>query len=227
MKSTSSRFRSPPSAAESLIGFVDNALRTLSPKANLAARPSPAAAVQAGPAAAEDAQLSQPAIKRSAALMRVNHSGEVAAQGLYQGQQLTAKSARVKEAMIESAKEEVDHLVWCEQRLEELGGRTSLLNPLWYAGSFVLGAVAGLASDKVSLGFVSETEKQVEGHLKHHLETLPPEDARSRRIVKQMMIDEAEHGRHARSLGGTDLPQPVQNIMKVVAKIMTSTSHHI
>lgn len=210
--------------SESIIGFFDNALRTLTPKAHKSARPMPTP--QRNAAVAENEELSDSERNESISLMRVNHSGEVAAQGLYMGQQLTARSEHVKQAMIESAAEEVDHLVWCETRIDELGGRTSILNPLWYAGSFLIGAAAGVVSDELSLGFVTETEKQVEGHLKSHLDRLPAKDVRSRSIVSQMMQDEAEHGQHAQNLGGEPLPRPVQSIMKGVAKVMTSTSHH-
>jgi ubiquinone biosynthesis monooxygenase Coq7 len=159
--------------------------------------------------------------------MRVNHVGEVCAQALYQSQKLHAKSADLKNKLEHAAIEEEDHLAWCEQRLSELDSRPSLLNPLWYAGSFVLGSVAGLAGDKVSLGFVSETEKQVENHLDGHLTELPTNDYRSRAIVAQMREDEIAHGQMARDEGGIDLPNPVKSAMKMMAKVMTSTAYRL
>ena len=165
--------------------------------------------------------------QHAAGLMRVNHVGEVCAQALYQSQKLHAKSADLKNKLEHAAIEEEDHLAWCEQRLSELDSRPSLLNPLWYAGSFVLGSVAGLAGDKVSLGFVSETEKQVENHLDGHLTELPTNDYRSRAIVAQMREDEIAHGQMARDEGGIDLPNPVKSAMKMMAKVMTSTAYRL
>ncbi len=165
--------------------------------------------------------------QHAAGLMRVNHVGEVCAQALYQSQKLHAKSADLKDKLEHAAIEEEDHLAWCEQRLSELDSRPSLLNPLWYAGSFVLGSVAGLAGDKVSLGFVSETEKQVENHLNGHLTELPTNDYRSRAIVAQMREDEIAHGQMARDEGGIDLPNPVKSAMKMMAKVMTSTAYRL
>jgi ubiquinone biosynthesis monooxygenase Coq7 len=159
--------------------------------------------------------------------MRVNHVGEVCAQALYQSQKLHAQSADLKDKLEHAAIEEEDHLAWCEQRLSELDSRPSLLNPLWYAGSFLLGSVAGLAGDKVSLGFVSETEKQVENHLDGHLKELPTNDYRSRAIVTQMREDEIAHGQMARDEGGIDLPKPVKSAMKMMAKVMTSTAYRV
>jgi ubiquinone biosynthesis monooxygenase Coq7 len=165
--------------------------------------------------------------QHAAGLMRVNHVGEVCAQALYQSQKLHAKSADLKDKLEHAAIEEEDHLAWCEQRLSELDSRPSLLNPLWYAGSFVLGSVAGLAGDQVSLGFVSETEKQVENHLDGHLTELPTNDYRSRAIVAQMREDEISHGQMARDEGGIDLPNPVKTAMKMMAKVMTSTAYRL
>ncbi|MFM6962095.1 MAG: 2-polyprenyl-3-methyl-6-methoxy-1,4-benzoquinone monooxygenase [Polynucleobacter victoriensis] len=165
--------------------------------------------------------------QHAAGLMRVNHVGEVCAQALYQSQKLHAKSSDLKDKLEHAAIEEEDHLAWCEQRLSELDSRPSLLNPLWYAGSFVLGSVAGLAGDKVSLGFVSETEKQVENHLDGHLTELPTNDYRSRAIVAQMREDEIAHGQMARDEGGIDLPNPVKTAMKMMAKVMTSTAYRL
>lgn len=165
--------------------------------------------------------------QHAAGLMRVNHVGEVCAQALYQSQKLHAKSNDLKDKLEHAAVEEEDHLAWCERRLSELDSRPSLLNPLWYAGSFVLGSIAGLAGDKVSLGFVSETEKQVENHLDGHLKELPTNDYRSRAIVAQMREDEIAHGQMARDEGGIDLPNPVKSAMKMMAKVMTSTAYRL
>ncbi len=169
-----------------------------------------------------------PGLRRhAAALMRVNHAGEIAAQGLYHGQALTARSPDTREALKKAAAEEGDHLAWCRERLDELGSRPSLLNPLWYAGSVALGALAGLAGDRISLGFMAETERQVEGHLASHLERLPADDQRSRTIVKQMQADEIGHGRSAIAAGAATLPEPVPELMRVAARIMTGTAYWI
>ncbi len=157
--------------------------------------------------------------------MRVNHSGEVAAQALYQGQALTARNSTVAAAMHQAAAEETDHLAWCEQRLRELKGGTSLLNPLWYAGSFALGALAGAVGDRTSLGFVAETERQVELHLRRHLQRLADADLRSRAILEQMTKDEMQHGAQAASLGAAELPLPVAAGMRLTARIMTGSSY--
>ncbi len=157
--------------------------------------------------------------------MRVNHSGEVAAQALYQGQALTARNATVATALRRAAAEEADHLAWCEQRLRELRGRTSVLNPLWYAGSFALGAVAGTLGRGVNLGFVAETERQVESHLRSHMERLGETDPRSRAILEQMTHDEVAHGAQAASLGGRDLPRSVGAAMHLTGRLMTSSSY--
>jgi ubiquinone biosynthesis monooxygenase Coq7 len=165
--------------------------------------------------------------RESAALMRVNHAGEVAAQALYHAQAMFARDPDVREFMLHAAREETDHLAWCETRLKELGGQTSLLNPLWYAGSFGIGALAALLGDRASLGFVAETERQVEGHLKSHLDRLPAADLRSRAIVEAMCHDEAGHGREALNAGGTTLPGPVRELMRRTASVMTHTSYRI
>ena len=165
--------------------------------------------------------------KHAAGLMRVNHVGEVCAQALYQSQKLVARNPEIQEMLDHSGQEEMDHLAWCETRLQELGSHTSYLNPLWYAGSFVIGLAAGLAGDKWSLGFVAETEKQVENHLESHLEKLPKEDQRSRAIVDQMRIDEIAHGQAAKNAGGANLPEPIQKIMQAMSKIMTTTAYKI
>ena len=165
--------------------------------------------------------------KHAAGLMRVNHVGEVCAQALYQSQKLVARNPEIQEMLEHSGQEEMDHLAWCETRLQELGSHTSYLNPLWYAGSFVIGLAAGLAGDKWSLGFVAETEKQVENHLESHLEKLPKEDQRSRAIVDQMRVDEIAHGQAAKSAGGVNLPEPIQKIMHAMSKVMTTTAYKI
>jgi ubiquinone biosynthesis monooxygenase Coq7 len=165
--------------------------------------------------------------RHAAALMRVNHAGEIAAQGLYQGQALTARSPETREALRRAAAEEGDHLAWCRDRLDELGSRPSLLDPLWFAGSVALGAAAGLFGDRVSLGFMAETERQVEGHLGEHLERLPADDLRSRAIVEQMQADEIGHGRAAIAAGAASLPGPVPRLMRLTAKVMTGTAYWI
>ena len=156
-----------------------------------------------------------------AGLMRVNHAGEVAAQGLYQGQAATARLDGVRAAMEQAAQEEADHLAWCESRLADLGSRPSLLNPLWYAGSYSIGAAAGLAGDRWSLGFVAETERQVVRHLEEHLERLPTDDERSRAILEQMKTDEEQHGAQAIESGGDALPAPIRGAMTLVSRLMT------
>ena len=169
-----------------------------------------------------------PGLRRHAAgLMRVNHAGEIAAQGLYHGQALTARSPDTRAALRQAAAEEGDHLAWCRERLDELGSRPSLFDPLWYAGSVAIGALAGLAGDRMSLGFMAETERQVEGHLATHLERLPADDQRSRTIVQQMQADEIGHGRAAIAAGAATLPEPVPKLMRVTARIMTGTAYWI
>ena len=188
---------------DACIGAADRALRALFAPAQ-AARPVPRPAVSA--AAAEITELSPDERRRAAALMRVNHAGEIAAQALYHGQALAARSGATRDLLLDAAREETDHLAWCESRLKELDSRPSLLNPLWYAGSFFIGALAALAGDRASLGFVVETERQVEGHLDEHLGRLPAADLRSRAIVQQMRTDEAAHGANARAAGAMELP---------------------
>jgi 3-demethoxyubiquinol 3-hydroxylase len=165
--------------------------------------------------------------RHAAGLMRVNHSGEIAAQGLYLGQALTARSPATREALRRAAVEEGDHLAWCRERIEELGSRPSLLNPLWYAGSVAIGAVAGLFGDRASLGFMAETEKQVEGHLEDHLARLPADDARSRAILEHMQADEIGHGQAARAAGGGALPEPIPRLMRLASRVMTGTAYWI
>ena len=198
----------------------DTALRSVVGGAN-AQRPTPG--LESGANSALDSEQR----KHAAGLMRINHVGEVCAQALYQSQKLVARNSEIKEMLNHSGQEEVDHLAWCETRLKELGSHTSYLNPFWYAGSFAIGLAAGLAGDQWSLGFVAETEKQVESHLESHLTKLPEEDHRSRAIVDQMRIDEIEHGQAALHAGGATLPEPIQKIMQVMSKVMTTTAYKI
>ncbi len=163
----------------------------------------------------------------AAGLMRVNHVGEVCAQALYQSQKIVARSPETRAMLDHAAQEEMDHMAWCEDRLSELGSHTSYLNPIWYAGSFGIGLLAGLAGDRWSLGFVAETEKQVEKHLNSHLETLPLADTRSRAIVDQMRRDEIDHGQSAWDAGGKPLPQPIKNAMETISKIMTTAAYKV
>lgn len=205
---------------DQLIIQFDQALRTLIPGSSTAKRASPAA------------QFSEPDLdaserRRAAGLMRINHTGEVCAQALYQGQALTAKLPDIRHAMEEAAQEEVDHLAWCEQRLQDLDSRTSLLNPVWYAMSFGLGAAAGLAGDKWSLGFVAETEEQVCEHLKEHLERLPAHDAKSKAVLQQMLVDEKIHGDTARQAGGATLPLPVKLGMQMLSVVMKKAAYRL
>jgi len=198
---------------------ADNALRTLA-GASQAARANPAALTA-------EAELAEPDRRLAGALMRVNHVGEVCAQALYQAQALTARSEPLRRQMAASARDEIDHLAWTQQRLAELHDRPSLLNPLWYAGAFGLGLLAGRLGDRASLGFVVETERQVEQHLAGHLDRLPAADARSRAIVRQMKDDERRHADGARAAGGVELPLPVRAAMRAAARVMTSTAHRI
>ena len=207
------------------IAAADRALRAVFAPAH-ASRPLPAEAPpQAGqnqPTALSDAERRQ-----SAALMRVNHAGEIAAQALYHGQALVAHSDATRDLLLHAAKEENDHLAWCETRLTELGSRPSLLNPLWYCGSFAIGMLAAVTGDRTSLGFVVETERQVEGHLDEHLARLPSGDARSRAILNQMRTDEIGHGASAKAAGGAELPAPIASLMRRVARVMTTTAYWI
>jgi len=202
-----------------IIGF-DTALRSVVGGAN-AQRPTP------GSESGANIALDSEQRKHAAGLMRVNHVGEVCAQALYQSQKLVARNSEIKEMLDRSGQEELDHLAWCETRLKELGSHTSYLNPFWYAGSFAIGLAAGLAGDKWSLGFVAETEKQVENHLESHLKKLPEEDGRSRAIVDQMRLDEIEHGQAAVHAGGVSLPEPIQKIMQAMSKVMTTAAYKI
>ena len=202
-----------------LIGF-DQALRTCTPGASQGLRGSPAAATA-------EKELSDTQRKHAAGLMRINHTGEVCAQALYQGQAATAKLDEVRHSMEEAAAEEVDHLSWCEQRLEQLESRTSLFNPLWYGLSYGIGAAAGLAGDRWSLGFVAETEKQVCEHLREHLAELPAEDTRSRAILEQMITDEEQHGEAALAAGGAALPPPAKWAMSAMSQLMKKTTYRL
>ncbi len=204
---------------DKLLATADNALRTLS-GASHPSRISPADVVRDGALDAPDRRL-------SGALMRVNHVGEVCAQALYNAQALTTPRADLKRQFEQAAREETDHLAWTEQRLRELGTHTSRLNPLWYAGAFGIGLMAGRLGNAISLGFVAETEDQVEQHLDGHLARLPAGDARSRAVVRQMKDDEARHAGNAREAGAAALPLPVRLAMRAAAKVMTSTAHYI
>jgi ubiquinone biosynthesis monooxygenase Coq7 len=204
------------SLIDRVLGEIDKAIKTLTVPAH-SSRPAPAA---------PEGELLQEAQRAlSARLMRVNHSGEVAAQALYHGQALTTRDATVAAAMRHAAAEETDHLAWCELRLRELKGRTSVLNPLWYAGSFAIGALAGALGRSASLGFVAETERQVESHLRSHMERLGGADRRSLAILEQMTHDEMQHGAQAASLGGEELPFPVGLAMRLTSRLMTQGSY--
>jgi ubiquinone biosynthesis monooxygenase Coq7 len=205
--------------ADDLIVAFDRALRTLS-AGSTSVRPYPAE------------QLDSPALAdtdktHAAALMRVNHAGEICAQALYSGQALTSSNVELRRRLDGAAREETEHLAWTERRLEELGSRGSLLNPLWYAVSFAIGALAGLAGDRWNLGFLSETERQVEQHLSSHLDRLPEDDVRSRAVVAQMRTDEAGHAQMAEDQGAASLPLPVRAAMRLSAKVMTTTAYRI
>jgi len=201
-----------------IIGF-DGALRTLL---------APAQTVRKVPGGNfSENELTKAEKNKSSALMRINHTGEVCAQALYQGQALTAKNAEVQRSLNQAACEETEHLAWTAQRVTELGGRKSLLNPLWYGGSFFIGAAAGMLGDKWNLGFLAETERQVSSHLAKHLHSLPSQDEKSRAIVTQMQIDEEGHANSAMSHGGIDLPTPVKLVMRLGSKVMTKTTYWI
>ena len=206
-----------------LILSLDRAVRTLSGAAS-ARRQSPAkqASVHAAPAAMTATERAE-----SISLMRVNHAGEVAAQALYQGQALVSRSPALREKLSHAADEELDHLAWTRDRVHELGGRTSVFDPFWYGGAFVMGAVAGALGDQASLGFLQATEEQVEAHLATHLQRLPASDASSRAIVEQMKQDEAGHAQTARNLGARELPSAVQGLMRLGARVMTGLAAKI
>ncbi|MGD2074136.1 MAG: 2-polyprenyl-3-methyl-6-methoxy-1,4-benzoquinone monooxygenase [Gammaproteobacteria bacterium] len=206
------------SPLDHLVMNIDQAVRTLAGRPLVSGRCDPADEV-------DEVELNEGEKAESARLMRVNHAGEVAAQALYQGQALTARLDAVRGRMEQAAQEENDHLEWCERRVEQLGGRLSYLNPLWYFGSFAIGATAGALGDKWSLGFVAETEKQVFQHLEDHLDRMPANDRKSRAILEQMKIDEARHGAAAKAAGGAGLPEPVRRLMHLTSQVMTRTAY--
>jgi len=208
------------SFSDRLFDKLDNALKTLTPGAVGAANPSPGKPFEAP-------ELSDAQRRHFAGLMRINHTGEVCAQALYQGQATTARLPQVRESMQQAADEELDHLAWCEQRVNELGGHTSLLNPLFYALSFALGAGAGVAGDRWSLGFVAATEDQVSGHLRDHLQQIGEQDPRSRAILQQMLEDEERHSHNALAAGGQVFPEPVKQLMTAISKVMTRSVYRL
>jgi ubiquinone biosynthesis monooxygenase Coq7 len=208
------------SSIDRLIINLDQGLRTVFGRPRVTGRPNPADSVV-------EAELDEDERRVAAGLMRVNHAGEVCAQALYQGQALTARLPQFRQKLEQASREENDHLAWCEQRLTELGGHTSRLNLLWYAGSFAIGAIAGVAGDRWSLGFVAETEHQVVDHLTGHLQSLPGQDARSRAIVAQMRQDEGHHATVALEAGGAKLPVPVRRLMSLTSKIMTLAAYRL
>ena len=205
---------------DKLIQNADLALRTLIPGAANQQRPSPAQA-------SDENELDEQERKHAAGLMRINHTGEVCAQALYQGQALTAKLPEVRDAMEEAAAEEIDHLVWCEDRITQLGSHTSILNPVFYGLSFGIGAIAGAMSDKISLGFVAETERQVCKHLSEHMTSLPTQDQKSKKILLQMLDDEAKHATAALEAGGYEFPLPIRFAMTGLSKVMTKSVYKI
>ncbi|MEI7035657.1 2-polyprenyl-3-methyl-6-methoxy-1,4-benzoquinone monooxygenase [Fulvimonas yonginensis] len=207
------------SPLDRLLAGIERALETVA-GAPEAARPSPATPL-------EEAPLEQHERRHAAGLMRVNHTGEVCAQALYDGQAALARDEATREHLRHAAAEETDHLAWCAQRLRELHSRPSLLNPLWYAGSYAIGAAAALVGDRVSLGFVVETERQVEAHLEDHLQRLPPQDARSRAVLAQMQADEARHADSARARGGIALPFPIPGLMHLSSQVMKTLAYRI
>ncbi|WP_300617664.1 2-polyprenyl-3-methyl-6-methoxy-1,4-benzoquinone monooxygenase [Dokdonella sp.] len=199
---------------------IERALATVFVPKPEALHPSPAGAI-------EDGELDEAARRHAAGLMRVNHVGEVCAQALYFGQAAVARDEALRARMLAAAAEETDHLAWCGERLEELGSRPSLFNPLWYAGAYAIGAVAGLVGDRTSLGFVVETERQVEAHLGEHLETLPPGDERSRAIVRRMKDDEARHADNALAAGARLLPRPIPSLMRFASDVMKTVAYRV
>ncbi|MFZ5539481.1 MAG: 2-polyprenyl-3-methyl-6-methoxy-1,4-benzoquinone monooxygenase [Pseudomonadota bacterium] len=210
--------RTTSSPIDELLSVADRALRTL------AAEP---VAVRPYPAKEPSDELSDDERRESAALMRVNHVGEVCAQALYEAQALGARNPQLRESFLAAARDEADHLAWTQRRIRELGGRTSLLNPLWYAGAFGIGLLAARLGDRASLGFMAETERQVEAHLQGHLDRLPAGDTASRHVVRQMQQDETHHAHTATAMGGVELPFPVRAAMRLAAKVMTTTAHYV
>src|ERR1700722_2185525 len=208
------------SLIDRVLGAADRALSTAVGATHEAERPSPAVDI-------DETELGDADRRHAAGLMRVNHTGEVCAQALYSGQAAVARDEATRTQLMAAAQEETDHLAWCAERLDALQSRPSLLNPLWYAGSFAIGATAELVSDKVSLGFVVETERQVEAHLGEHLTKLPDADLRSRAVVAQMQADEARHGELAKNAGGVELPQPIPTLMKFASAVMKAVAYRI
>jgi 3-demethoxyubiquinol 3-hydroxylase len=202
-----------------LIGEFDRALRAVAGVVH-GSRASPA---EDSP----ESSLTEEQRRHAAALMRVNHVGEVCAQALYQGQAFTARDPSARQALDRAAREEEDHLAWSAERIRELGGRPSLLNPLWYAGAFAMGAAAGALGDRWNLAFLAETERQVEEHLTGHLEALPLDDRRTRAVVEAMRVDEARHRATALELGAAELPEPVKRAMRVASKVMTTVAYRV
>ena len=208
------------SSLDRLICAADDTLAVLFGRQAGTNRPDPAEGIVEGDLTPTEKNL-------SARLMRVNHVGEICAQALYQSQALTSRSERARKTLSLAALEEQDHLRWCENRINSLGGRKSLLNPAWYLGSFVVGLAAGFAGDRINLGFLRETEKQVEGHLRSHLDRLPEKDLASRAVVDAMKEDEQQHGETAHQAGSADLPIPVKSLMRLASRVMTGTAHWI
>lgn len=201
-----------------LLSGIDAGLRTIAAPGTRHTRPNPAENIP-------DSALSRAEKAHAAGLMRVNHAGEVAAQGLYQGHASVARNKSTEAQMLKAAEEELDHLGWCEQRLDELGEGPSRLRPIWYAGAFAIGAVSGILGDRWSLGFIEETERQVAEHLNGHLQKLPETDARSRAIVETMCAEEEVHGANAKLAGAAELPLPIRALMRLAAKVMTSAAY--
>ncbi len=212
--------RTPLNLIDQCLLQFDQALRTCVPGSSHAQRTSPAESIN-------DSELCDGERKHAAGLMRINHTGEVCAQALYAGQAATAKLGEVRESMEQAAAEEVDHLAWCESRLAELDSRPSILNPFFYGLSFGMGALAGLAGDRWSLGFVAETERQVCEHLEEHLQQLPAQDERSKAVLEQMIVDEKQHGETAKAAGGADLPPPLQQAMTALSQVMKKTTYRL
>ena len=208
------------SPLDRILAGVDYALRTVNSAPTRAARPNPSSGI-------EETSLSDDEKKHAAGLMRVNHAGEIAAQGLYQGHAAVARDPATEEQMKNAADEELDHLAWCEQRLSELDSGPSVLRPIWYVGAFTIGAASGVLGDRWSLGFIEETERQVSEHLTGHLGKLPENDLRSRAIVTQMRDEEEEHGANAKEAGAMPLPPPVRELMRAVATVMTRTAYRV
>jgi ubiquinone biosynthesis monooxygenase Coq7 len=207
-------------ATDRLILTADNALRTLFGRPRVTGRPYPAALL-------DEAALGEHERRYVARLMRINHTGEVCAQALYQGQAITARMPETRKRMERSALEENDHLAWCATRIEELGDRKSLLKPLFFAGSFALGALAGLAGDRWSLGFVVETEHQIEDHLDDHLDQIPERDERTRAVLEQMKVDDIHHAQVAKAAGGAELPAPIRTAMRLASRAMAQSVYWV